>query len=324
MTVYRVGDDTPFVRSLIKAAEAGKQVACVIELKARFDEERNLHWAAELERAGAHVTVGQANLKTHAKMALVVRQEPSGVRSYAHIGTGNYHVRTAKLYTDVGLLTSDETLTGDVVSLFHHLTGRSEMPALGALLVAPTGMRQRFLDLIAREIDNCRAGRPNRVVAKMNQLEDPAVIAALCEASRAGVPIDLIVRGFCCLRPNVDGFSESIRVRSIIGRFLEHSRIFHFAAGHENPVDGDFFIGSGDWMFRNLSRRVEVAAPVTARAARERLWEILDVSLRDRRDAWAMNSDGHYVQLCPQGTGDGPEVRGTHQTLIDLTRLRQA
>ena len=324
MTVYRVGNDTPFVRSLIRAAEAGKQVACVIELKARFDEERNLHWAGELERAGAHVTVGQANLKTHAKVALVVRKEASGLRSYAHIGTGNYHVRTARLYTDVGLLTCDPALTGGVVSLFHHLTGRSEMPTLGALLVAPTGMRQRFLDLIAREIDNRRAGRPNRIVAKMNQLEDPAIIAALCDASRAGVPIDLIVRGFCCLRPGVEGFSESIRIRSIIGRFLEHSRVFHFAAGSPDPVDGEFFIGSGDWMFRNLSRRVEVAAPVTARAARERLWEILDVSLRDERDAWVMHSDGQYTQLRPRGGGEGPETRGTHQTLIDLTRLRQA
>jgi polyphosphate kinase len=323
MTVYRVGNDTPFVRSLIRAAEAGKQVACVIELKARFDEERNLHWAAELERAGAHVTVGQANLKTHAKVALVVRKEGSGLRSYAHIGTGNYHVRTARVYTDVGLLTCDPVLTGDVVTLFHHLTGRSEMPTLGALLVAPTGMRQRFLDLIGRETDNHRAGRPNRIVAKMNQLEDPAIIAALCDASRAGVPVDLIVRGFCCLRPGVEGFSDSIRIRSIIGRFLEHSRIFHFAAGSADPVDGDFFIGSGDWMFRNLSRRVEIAAPVTARVARERLWEILDVSLRDEREAWVMDSHGTYAQLRPQTAGEGPEARGTHQTLIDLTRLRQ-
>jgi polyphosphate kinase len=228
------------------------------------------------------------------------------------------------LYTDVGLLTCDPVLIGDVVSLFHHLTGRSEMPALGALVVAPTGMRQRFMDLIAREVDHHRAGRPSRIVAKMNQLEDPAIIAALCEASRAGVPIDLIVRGFCCLRPGVEGFSESIRIRSIIGRFLEHSRIFHFAAGSANPIDGEFFIGSGDWMFRNLSGRVEVAAPVTGRVERERLWEILDVSLRDEREAWVMDSDGDYTQLRPRTVGDGPETRGTHQVLIDLTRQRQA
>jgi len=322
MTVYRVGDDTPFVRSLIKAAEAGKQVACVIELKARFDEERNLHWASELEHAGAHVTVGEVKLKTHAKVALVVRREAPGLRSYAHIGTGNYHVRTARLYTDVGLLTCDEALTADVVSLFHYLTGRSEMPDLRALLIAPTGMRQRFLDLIAREIENRRAGRPNRIVAKMNQLEDPAIIAALCDASRAGVPIDLIIRGFCCLRPGVEGFSDTITVRSIIGRFLEHSRIFYFAAGQADPIDGDFFIGSGDWMYRNLSRRVEIAAPVTVRTARERLWEILDVSLRDHRQAWLMDRDGSYTQLRSRDDGDETSTRGTHQTLMDLTHRR--
>jgi polyphosphate kinase len=312
MTVYRVGDDTPFVQSLIEAAEAGKQVACVIELKARFDEERNLHWATELERAGAHVTVGEGSLKTHAKVALVVRKEASGLRSYAHIGTGNYHVRTARLYTDVGLLTCDPAITADIVSLFHHLTGRSTLPELHTLILAPTSMRQRFLDLIAREIEYLRAGRPARIVAKMNQLEDPAIIAALCEASRAGLPIDLIVRGLCCLRPGVAGFS----------RFLEHSRIFFFAAGSADPLEGECFIGSADWMFRNLSNRLELIAPVTARSARERLWEILDVSLKDQRQAWLMDSEGSYTQVRPQTPGDGPESQGTHQTLIDLTKRR--
>jgi polyphosphate kinase len=322
MTVYRVGDDTPFVRSLIRAAEAGKQVACVIELKARFDEERNLHWAEALERAGAHVTVGDVSLKTHAKVALVVRREGSSLRSYAHIGTGNYHVRTARLYSDVGLLTCDPMLTADVVSLFHHLTGRSDPPEFKRLLVAPKAMRQRFLELIDREIEHQRAGRPSRIVAKMNQLEDSAIIAALCDASRAGVPIDLIVRGFCCLRPGVAEFSESVRIRSIIGRFLEHSRIFHFAAGREDPLEGEFLIGSADWMFRNLSHRVEVVTPVAARGAREKLWEILDVSLRDRRQAWVLDREGCYTQLQPQALIDGPESLGTHQTLIDLTRRR--
>ncbi len=308
---------------MIKAAEAGKQVACVIELKARFDEERNLHWASELEHAGAHVTVSDLNLKTHAKIALVVRKEAGGLRSYAHIGTGNYHVRTARLYTDVGLLTCDRALTADVVNLFHHLTGRSEMPAFRRLFVAPTSMRQQFLDLIAREIEHRRAGRPARIIVKMNQLEDPAMISALCDASRAGVPIDLIIRGFCCLRPGVPGFSESIRIRSIIGRFLEHSRIFYFSAGKADPLEGEFLIGSADWMVRNLSNRVEVVAPVSARSARERLWEILDVSLRDRRQAWQMNSDGSYTPLQPAARAtDGPEGLGTHRTLMDLTRAR--
>jgi polyphosphate kinase len=322
MTVYRVGDDTPFVRSLIAAAEAGKQVACVIELKARFDEERNLHWAAELERAGAHVTVGNVTLKTHAKIALVVRQEDGDLRSYAHIGTGNYHVRTARLYTDVGLLTCDPTITAEVVNLFHHLTGRSETPDFTRLLVAPDTMRRRFLDLIAREIEHQRLGRPARIIAKMNQLEDPATVAALCEASCAGVPIDLIIRGFCCLRPGMPGFSETIRVRSVIGRFLEHSRIFHFAAGSADPLEGEFYIGSADWMLRNLSRRVEVVAPVTARSARERLWEILDVALKDQRQAWQMASDGSYTQISCGPSAAGSEPQGSHETLMDLTRRR--
>lgn len=322
MTVYRVGDDTPFVQSLIRAAEAGKQVACVIELKARFDEARNLHWAAQLERAGAHVTVGDAVLKTHAKVALVVRREAGGLRSYAHIGTGNYHVRTSRFYTDVGLLTCDPALTGDIVQLFHHLTGRSAAPAFARLLVAPQTMRQGFLDLIAREAAHARAGRPARIVAKMNQLEDPAMITALYDASCAGVTIDLIVRGFCCLRPGVAGLSANIRVRSVIGRFLEHSRIFHFANGSTDPLDGAFYIGSADWMFRNLSSRVEVVAPIDHPDAREKLWDILDLPLRDERQAWVLNAAGHYVQLQPQGTGEGPEHLGAQQALMTLTRRR--
>jgi polyphosphate kinase len=322
MTVYRIGDDTPFVRSLIKAAEAGKQVACVIELKARFDEERNLHWAAELERAGAHVIFGVRGLKTHAKTALVVRQEPSGLRSYAHIGTGNYHVRTARLYTDVGLFTCDPALTRDVVNLFHYLTGHSQVPNCDQLLVAPSTMRARFLELIKREMENQCAGRPARIVAKMNQLEDPETIESLCEAACAGVAVDLVVRGICCLRPGIAGRSEGIRVRSIIGRFLEHSRIFHFAAGHEDPLEGEFYIGSADWMFRNLSRRVEVVTPVTAPGPKQRLWEILDVCLRDQRQAWLLKSNGRYSQVCPESAGEAGDAIATHATLMELTRRR--
>jgi polyphosphate kinase len=322
MTVYRIGDDTPFVRSLIKAAETGKQVACVIELKARFDEERNLHWAAELERAGAHVIFGVRGLKTHAKTALVVRQEPSGLRSYAHIGTGNYHVRTARLYTDVGLFTCDPALTRDVVNLFHYLTGHSQAPNCDKLLVAPSTIRWRFLELIKREMENHRAGRPARIVAKMNQLEDPEIIESLCEADCAGLPVDLVIRGLCCLRPGIANRSEGIRVRSIIGRFLEHSRIFHFAAGHEDPLDGEFYIGSADWMFRNLSRRVEVVTPVTALGPKERLWEILDICLRDQRQAWLLNSDGGYSQVCSERTGEPGDAIATHSILMELTQRR--
>ena len=322
MTAYRIGDDTPFVKSLIKAAEHGKQVACVMEIKARFDEERNLHWAAELERVGAHVTFGVAGLKTHAKVALVVRREGSGLRSYIHLGTGNYHVKTARLYADIGLLTCDPVLTHDVVNLFHYLTGHARAPKCSALLVAPKTMRPHLLELIGREVENHRSGRPARIVAKMNQLEDPHMIQALCDASQAGVPIDLIIRGFCCLRLGVPGRTETVRVRSIIGRFLEHSRIFHFANGQENPVAGEFFIGSADWMYRNLSKRIEVITPILAPGPKEKLWEILDIGLRDRRQAWVLRSDGSYSQLRPDGDSDGPEKLGTHQTLTDLTRLR--
>src|SRR5580704_4436767 len=316
MTAYRIGDDTPFVKSLIKAAEAGKQVACVIEIKARFDEERNLLWAAELERVGAHVTFGVQGLKTHAKTALVVRKEATGLRSYVHIGTGNYHVRTARLYADLGLFTCNPRITQDVVHLFHYLTGHSHAPTSSELLVAPTTMRRRWLELIQREIDNQRANLPARIVAKMNQVEDPEVIELLCEASSAGVPIDLIVRGFCCLRPGVPGRTENIRVRSIIGRFLEHSRIFHFAAGSSDPLQGEFFSGSADWMFRNLSKRVEVVTPVLARESKEKLWEVLDIYLRDRRQAWVLGADGAYSQLHAEPGVSGPEALGAHAALM--------
>ncbi len=322
MTAYRIGDDTPFVKSLIAAAEGGKQVACVMEIKARFDEERNLHWAAELERAGAHVTFGVAGLKTHGKVALVVRKEASGLRCYVHIGTGNYHVKTARLYADVGLFTCDPKITGDVVNLFHFLTGHADQPEFASLLVAPVSMRPKLLDLIQREIQNKRAGKPARIVAKMNQLEDPEMIEALCEASNAGVSIDLIIRGFCCLRPGVPHHSENIRIRSIIGRFLEHSRIFHFANGREQPVEGEFYIGSADWMFRNLSKRIEVVTPVWTEGLKQRLWEILDILLRDRRQAWVLESDGIYAQLHPDPGAIGPEAAGTHQTLMDLALAR--
>jgi polyphosphate kinase len=323
MTVYRVGDDTPFVQSLIRAAEAGKQVACVIELNARFDEERNLHWSRELEKVGAHVVFGVSGLKTHSKTALVVRQEETGVRCYAHIATGNYHTRTARLYEDVGLLTADPAITFDVVTLFHFLTGRSRTPRFEQLLVAPLDMRTRFAGLVEREIENCAAGRPARIVAKMNQLEDPEMCVLLSRASRAGVPVDLIVRGLCCLAPGVPDLTEKVRIRSIVGRFLEHSRIFHFAAGSDDPLDGEFLIGSADWMYRNLAERVEAAVPIVERRLRGRLWEILEVCLADRRNAWRLEQDGTYVQLVPDAE-DGPGAEGTHATMMRLALARHA
>jgi polyphosphate kinase len=322
MTVYRLGDDTPFVRSLIKAAENGKQVACLVELKARFDEERNLHWAEELQKAGDHVIYGMRGLKTHTKLALVVRREGDGLRSYAHVGTGNYHVKTARLYTDFGLFTCDPVLTRDVVNLFHHLTGYSRRPKFEKLLVAPLNMRERFIALIRREAAHARDGKPARIVAKLNQLEDAPICEALCEASNDGVTIDVIARGFCCLRPGIAGWTENLRVRSVIGRFLEHGRVFYFANGKDDPLDGDYYLGSADWMDRNLSRRVEAVAPVENRHLRERLWETLQAHLVDERNAWQMQSDGSYVQLRP--TSRAPKVarEGTHVTLMKKTRAR--
>jgi polyphosphate kinase len=317
MTAYRIGDDTPFVKSLIRAAEHGKQVACVMEIKARFDEERNLHWAEQLESVGAHVTFGVRGLKTHGKTALVVRREPQGIRCYAHIGTGNYHVKTARLYADFGLLTSNPALTRDVVNLFQYLTGHSARPECTTLLVAPTTMRPRLLELIERETENAKAGLPARIVAKMNQLEDPDIIEALVRASQSGVSIDLIIRGFCCLRPGVPGHTENIRVRSIIGRFLEHSRVFHFANGKENPLEGDFFIGSADWMVRNLSKRVEVVTPISVPDHKRKVQEFLDVCLKDQRQAWVLSGDGSYTQL---KSDDAPI--GTHQTMMNRMKAR--
>lgn len=293
-----------------------------MEVKARFDEAMNLRTAQELEAAGAHVVYGVLGLKTHAKVALVVRREQGGLRCYAHIGTGNYHVRTARLYTDAGLLTCDAVLTTDVVNLFHYFTGRSLAPSVSKLEVAPMTMRNRFLELIAREIENRKAGRPARIVAKLNQLEDMTMCRAIVAASEAGVRVDLVIRGFCCLKPHVEGWTDNVAVRSIVGRFLEHSRIFYFANGSANPLEGEFYIGSGDWMYRNLSRRVETAAPVTGPALRERLWEILDLALRDRRQAWDMQADGSYVQATPVAGSTGAEAIGSQAALMESTRRR--
>ena len=322
MTVYRFGDDTPFVRSLIKAAETGKQVACLVELTARFDEERNLHWANELRKAGDHVIYGVRGLKTHTKLALVVRREGDALRCYAHIATGNYHVKTARLYTDFGLFTADPTLTRDVVNLFHHLTGYSRTPHFDKLLVAPLNMRERFISMIEREAANARAGRRTAIIAKMNQLDDLPIAEALVEAGRAGVRIDLVVRGFCCLVPEVSGWTENVRVRSIVGRFLEHARVFYFANGAEDPIEGEFYIGSADWMDRNLSRRIEAVTPVETRSARERLWEVLQIHLADERNAWRMRPDGSYEQLPPSANASDVAKEGSHLALMNRARRR--
>ena len=228
------------------------------------------------------------------------------------------------MYTDFGLFTADPVITNDVVNLFHHLTGYSREPAFEKLLVAPLNMRQRFLALIDREIEHRQAGRPARIIAKMNQLEDLPMCEALCKASRAGVPIDLIIRGFCCLRPGIPGWTENLRIRSIIGRFLEHGRVFHFANGQDDPLQGDYYIGSADWMNRNLSRRVEAVTPVESLPLRERLWEALQIELQDSRQAWQMQPDGSYVRLKPEDGANAVARAGAHRTLMKRARERHA
>jgi polyphosphate kinase len=301
MTLYRTSGDSPIVNSLIEAAQNGKQVAVLVELKARFDEENNINWARKLERAGVHVVYGLVGLKTHTKILLVVRREEGCIRRYVHIGTGNYNQKTAGLYTDLGLLSCREDLGEDLTDLFNYLTGYSRQVSYRKLLVAPVNMRDRFLALIRREAELCRtkgegpSGQCGRIVAKMNALVDPQIILALYEASQAGVKIDLIVRGICCLRPGVEGVSENIKVISIVGRFLEHSRIFYFFNGGDEEV----YIGSADWMQRNLSRRVEAVTRVEDPTIAKELQEVLGVMLADNRQAWDLQPGGNYTQRRP-------------------------
>lgn len=323
MSLYRTSGDSPFVHALIRAAEAGKQVAVLVELRARFDEARNIHWAGKLEDAGVHVAYGVVGLKTHTKLTLVVRRDADGLRCYAHVGTGNYHSKTARLYEDVGLFTCEPVLTEDVVDLFNYLTGRSTHESYRKLLVAPSSMKRRFLEMIEREIALHAPDRPGRIIAKMNQIQDREIISALYRASAAGVSVDLIVRGFCTLRPGVPGLSENIRVTSIVGRFLEHSRIFWFRAGAADPVDGEFYIGSADWMYRNLHARVEAIAPVEPRVLRERLWNILRICMEDRRQCWDMAPEGGYALRTPEPDDrESLAAIGTHRALMELHRER--
>jgi polyphosphate kinase len=292
MTLYRTSSDSAFVPALIRAAEMGKQVAVLVEIKARFDEQRNLELAQKLEKAGVHVVYGLIGLKTHTKLAMVVREEGDGLRTYCHVGTGNYNIKTAALYTDLSLFTCNPSITDDVIDLFHFLTGRSLKRDYRKLLVAPVNMRDRFLSKIRREIEHAKAGRPAKIIAKMNQLQDPRTITALYDASNAGVQVELIIRGFCSLRPKVPGASENIRVYSILGRFLEHSRIFYF----HNGGNDEYLIGSADWMYRNLDHRIEAVTPIEDPTLRERLREILDTMLSDRGHAWELEPDGRWIR----------------------------
>jgi polyphosphate kinase len=308
MTLYRTSGDTPIVHALTDAAERGKQVAVLVELQARFDEANNITWARTLEDYGVHVAYGLPGLKTHAKTTLVVRRDTDGIRRYVHVGTGNYNSKTARLYTDIGLFTASRSIGADITDLFNALTGFSRQRLYRKVLVAPANMRERFLDLIGREADLARAGKSGRIIAKMNSIVDEQIIEALYDASRAGVQIDLIVRGICCLRPGMRGASENIRVISVIGRFLEHSRLFYFA----NDTDPEYYIGSADWMTRNFDRRVEAVVPVDDVLLHAKLQSLLTTSLEDNREAWDLGADGMYTQRTP----DGEPARATQEMFL--------
>ncbi|ELR99306.1 polyphosphate kinase 1 [Gloeocapsa sp. PCC 73106] len=311
MTLYRTSGDSPIINALIAAAENGKQVVALVELKARFDEENNINWARKLEQAGVHVVYGLVGLKTHTKIVLVVRHEKQEIHRYVHIGTGNYNSKTAKLYTDLGLFSCRDDLGADLTDLFNFLTGYSRQKSYRKLLVAPVSMRDRLVGMIQREIEHCRNGGTGRIIVKVNSLVDAEIIKNLYEASQGGVQIDLIVRGICCLRPGLEGVSENIRVISIIGRFLEHSRIFYFHNGGNEEV----YIGSADWMPRNLDRRVEAVTPIEDREVFKDIQEILGIMLSDNRQAWELKSDGTYELRYPQ---EGEKEQGTHKTLMKI------
>ena len=296
-TLYRVSGNSPIIAALAQAAENGKQVSVLVELKARFDEENNIVWAKMLEKAGCHVIYGLVGLKTHSKITLVVRREEDGIRRYVHLGTGNYNDATAKLYTDIGLLTCSESIGEDATAVFNMLSGYSEPLVWNKLSLAPLWLKDKFLYLIDREKKNALEGHPARIIAKMNSLCDRDIIAALYEASAAGVKIDLIVRGICCLRTGIKGISENITVRSIVGNFLEHSRIFYF----ENDENYKIYCGSADWMPRNLERRVEILFPVERQELKEELFHILQSQLKDNVKASVLQPDGNYEKVDKRG-----------------------
>jgi polyphosphate kinase len=296
-TLYRVSGNSPIIAALAKAADNGKQVTVLVELKARFDEENNIVWAKMLEQAGCHVIYGLVGLKTHCKITLVVRREDDGIRRYVHLATGNYNDSTARQYTDVGMFTCKDSYGEDATAVFNMLSGYSEPLAWNRLSIAPLWLKDRILDMIERETENAKKGEPARIIAKMNSICHKDVIAALYKASSAGVRIDLIVRGICCLRTGIKGVSENITVRSIVGNYLEHSRIFYF----ENAGKPEYYCSSADWMPRNLERRVEILFPVEDPDLQKKIWHILDVELRDTLKASIMNEDGEYVKIDKRG-----------------------
>ncbi len=314
ITLYRAGENNPIIPMLISAAQKGKQVVCVLELKARFDEARNMYWGEMLEDAGVHVIYGVVDKKVHGKILLIIRKENESYRFYSHVSTGNYNPHTAKIYTDLSLFTADKRIGTEIIEVFNFLTGLSLKKNYQKLLVAPVNMRKRFLQLIRKEVEYQKNGETGYILAKMNSLEDGEVCEALYEASRAGVKIDLIVRGFCTLRPRVPGLSDNIRVMSVVGRFLEHSRIYYFKRGAKDPIDGKFLIGSADWMYRNLNNRIEAIVPIEDAASKQYLWQVLQMILNDQVQVWDAEPTGEYTIRKPS-TAD---VRGVQDELARL------
>ncbi|UUM13192.1 RNA degradosome polyphosphate kinase [Proteiniclasticum sp. QWL-01] len=313
MTLYRVSGNSPIVEALAEAAENGKQVTVLVELKARFDEENNINWALRLEKAGCHVIYGIVGLKTHCKALLIIRRENNKIQRYVHLGTGNYNDVTARLYTDIGLLTIRQELGEDISNMFNRLSGQTLIKTLNKVSMAPDYMRERFSELIRNEARHARQGKKARIIAKMNSLVDKEIIQELYKASRDGVEIDLIVRGICCLRPNVKGLSENIRVRSLVGRFLEHSRIFYF---YDNGKD-NYYISSADWMERNLNKRIELLIPVEDKKCKEKLRELLSITMSDTAKSRILLSDGTYRRVEPKG-----QPFNSQEAFIELSRKR--
>ena len=316
LTIYRTSADSPIIAALLEAARRGKQVAVLVEITARFDEAPNIEWGRLLEKEGVHVSYGVEQLKTHVKLAMVLREESDGIRRYVHAGTGNYHTGTARIYEDLGILSCDPVLSEDVAAVFNELTGATPFDDYQKLLVAPRFMRDRFCALIRREVEHAEAGRDCGIKAKMNQLQDPSLVRELYAASRAGVPISLNVRGLCILQPGVPGLSETIQVFSVLGRFLEHGRIYRF----ENDGQPEIYIGSADWMKRNLDRRVETMAPVTDPKLMEEIDAIFAVIEGDNHTAWDLQSDGRYLRRNPQKR---ESTRAAQQEFIRLAETNK-
>ncbi len=310
MTLYRTNQNSSIIEALISAAKIGKQVVCVVELKARLDEEKNIEWAHKMEKAGVHVVYGLMGLKTHSKIILIIRKEQADFKAYVHIGTGNYHAQTAKLYTDISLFTHHQSIAQDAIELFHYLTGRSHKKSYGHLIVSPVQMEKKFLELIQKEQELALKGKPAEIYVKINNLEAPKIINALYKASSKGVKIRLIVRGICCLRPGLRGLSENIEVKSIVGRFLEHSRIFFFRSGQTDITKSCFFIGSADWMKRNLYSRVELVSPVYDKKAMKELWRLLNILWEDKSSSWILKENGSYLPPLK------PEKQTVHEQLL--------